>query len=80
MVSVVMPVYNCEKYIEESIQSVLVQSVPFELLIVDDQSTDGTRQVVEKILEYKRVTYIYNENNLVVTGSSNIGESMAKEK
>ena len=39
MVSVIMPAYNCEKYIGEAIRSVLAQSVPFELIIIEDNAT-----------------------------------------
>ena len=48
LVSVIMPCYNMEKYISESIMSVRQQTYPhWELLIVDDASTDGTVAVIE---------------------------------
>ncbi len=60
MVSVIIVVYNGEKYIEEAIQSVLNQTYKnIELIVVDDGSTDSTRKIVEK---YKDVVYIYQEN------------------
>lgn len=47
-VTVLMPVYNAEKYIAEAIHSVLAQSFrDFELLIVDDGSYDRTRAVIQ---------------------------------
>jgi hypothetical protein len=48
-VSVIMPVFNGERYLPEAIDSVLAQTfVDFELLVVDDASTDGTRALIEK--------------------------------
>lgn len=50
LVSVIMPSYNCEKFISDSIESVLNQSYEnFELIIVDDISTDKTVSIIKKI-------------------------------
>lgn len=52
MVSVIMPCYNMENYVADSIASVQRQSYPhWELLIVDDASTDGTMETVKKLAE-----------------------------
>lgn len=49
LVSVIMPAYNAEKYIKQSIASVISQSYSnWELLITDDRSTDETQRIVEK--------------------------------
>ena len=46
LVSIVMPLYNCEKYIEKSIESVINQTYQdWELLIVDDCSTDKSVEI-----------------------------------
>lgn len=48
-VSVLLPVYNGERYVAEAVESVLGQTVPpAELIVVDDGSTDATRSVLEK--------------------------------
>ena len=48
-VSVVMPSYNAEKYISEAIQSVIAQTYEnWELLIIDDCSTDSTANIVKQ--------------------------------
>lgn len=52
LVSIIMPTYNCGKYIEESVQSVLAQTImDWELLIVDDCSTDDTAEILKPYLE-----------------------------
>lgn len=80
VVSVVMPAYNCEKYIGEAIQSVLLQNVPLELIIIEDNSKDGTGKVIQSFLSDERVTYIHNETNLGVAKSRNVGMNLAKGK
>ncbi|MGB4386964.1 MAG: glycosyltransferase family 2 protein, partial [Caldicoprobacterales bacterium] len=59
LVSIITPAYNCEKYIGETIESVLKQSYEnWELIIVDDCSTDNTKSVVEEYIKRdKRIKY-----------------------
>ena len=59
LVSIVTPAYNCGKYIGETIESVLKQSYEnWEMIIVDDCSTDNTRSVVEEYTKRdKRIKY-----------------------
>ena len=59
LVSVIMPTYNCEKFIAESIQSVINQTVTdWELQIVDDCSTDNTAAIVKSFMEkYPNIHY-----------------------
>ena len=55
-VSVVLPAYNCEPYIRTAVESVLNQSYrPIELIVVDDGSTDGTMQALERFRHQLRV-------------------------
>ena len=52
LVSVIMPVFNAQKFVSEAIKSVLDQSyVKFELIIVDDASTDNTYSLAASIAE-----------------------------
>ena len=44
LVSVVMPTYNCGRYIKEAVESVKRQQVEWELIIIDDASTDDTKE------------------------------------
>ena len=59
LVSVIMPTYNCGKFIAESIESILHQTVKdWELQIVDDCSTDNTKEVLQPYLEkYPNIHY-----------------------
>lgn len=60
--SVVMPVYNKEWFVETSIRSVLEQTYDkFELIIVDDGSTDDSGKIIQSIND-KRIHYIYQKN------------------
>ena len=63
LVSIIMPSYNTAKYIKASIDSVLAQTYPYwELIIVDDCSTDETDEVVAAYTD-ERIRYIKNEKN-----------------
>ena len=71
LVSIIMPSYNTARYIFETIQSVINQTYQnWELIIVDDCSTDNTDIVVEKIKD-PRIKYIKNEKNLGAAVSRN---------
>jgi len=61
-VSVIIPTYSYSKYIEKAINSVLAQTYrDFEIIVVDDGSTDNTRKIIET--KYKdKVRYFYQEN------------------
>ena len=52
LVSVIIPVYNVEKYLEASVNSILHQTYPkLEVLLVDDGSTDGCAQMCDALAE-----------------------------
>ena len=80
LVSVIMPAYNCEKYIAEAIQSVLQQSEALELIIVEDASSDKTEDVIQSFLHDARVIYIKNQINLGAAASRNKGIELARGK
>lgn len=63
LVSIIMPSWNTEKYIAESIKSVLAQTYTnWELIIVDDCSTDNTDEVIANFCD-KRIRYLKNTQN-----------------
>ena len=64
LVSIIMPSYNTAQYISQSIQSVLAQTyLNWELIIVDDCSTDNTENVVSVFLNDNRIKLLKNERN-----------------
>src|SRR5688572_5841450 len=64
-VSVLIPTYNYAHYLDEAIKSVLNQTFSdFELIIVDDKSSDNTSEVVQKFLSDPRVSFYINDENL----------------
>jgi len=81
LVSIIMPSYNTGKYIKESIKSVLNQTyINWELIIVDDSSTDNTDSVVKPYLEDERIKYLKNEKNSGAAVSRNYALREAKGK
>ncbi len=77
-ISIVMPVYNSEAYLSESIESVLKQSYDnFELLIIDDGSTDRSSEIIQSYYD-NRIKVFRNTHNLV--GALNKGLSEASGK
>lgn len=60
LVSVIVPVYNGERFLKFAIESILIQQYnPIEIIIVDDGSTDGTAKIVKA---FKNIHYIYQDN------------------
>lgn len=81
LVSIIMPSYNTGKYIAKSIQSALAQSyVNWELIIVDDCSSDNTDIVVKPFLKDSRIHYLKNDKNSGAAFSRNRALREAKGK
>lgn len=79
--SVVMTVYNAEKYLRKTIESVLGQTMKdFELIIVNDCSTDSSEDIIKEYLVDKRIKYFKNAENLKVSRTRNFGISKVKAK
>lgn len=82
LVSIITPNFNCEKYIQETIESVQAQTYSnWEMLVVDDCSTDNSLRILEEISEKdNRVRILHNEHNLGAAVSRNYGIREAKGK
>ena len=80
LVSIIMPNYNCEKYIKETISSVLAQTYTnWEILFVDDCSTDNSIEIVESFND-TRIKIFKNEKNSGAAVSRNYALREAKGK
>jgi glycosyltransferase involved in cell wall biosynthesis len=82
LVSVLLPSYNHEKYISESIESVLNQSFKdFELIIIDDFSKDNSRAIIETYQRKdKRIKAFFHEKNMGIASTLNDLHSKASGK
>ena len=78
--SIIMPVYNSDNTVINSINSVLKQEfTSWELIIVDDFSSDLTRELLQK-LSHPNIKIIYNSRNVGVSESRNVAINIAKGK
>jgi len=74
LVSVITPAYNCEKYIEECMESVINQTYQnWEMIIVNDKSTDNTKAIVEEYAKREPRIKLYNQDK-------NAGAAAARNK
>lgn len=80
LVTVLMAVYNGEAFVEQAVDSVLAQTfADFELIVVDDGSGDGTRQILAGYRD-PRLRVLRNQQNLGLTRSLNKGLKVARGK
>ncbi|MEX2234089.1 MAG: glycosyltransferase [Cyclobacteriaceae bacterium] len=76
-VTVLMPVYNAEHFLREAIDSILDQSFkPFEFLIIDDGSADGSVEIIRSYRD-PRIRFVQNKKNIGITATLNKGISLA---
>lgn len=77
-VTVLMPVYNCEKYLSAAIESILQQTfTDFELLIINDGSNDHSVQIIEKHND-PRIRLIHSQKNIGLPSTLNKGLDLAQ--
>ena len=80
LISIVMPAYNCEKYIEDSIKSVINQTYKhWELIVLDDGSEDNTINIINGLAaQDERIKFYQNDKNQGVSATRNRGIALAQ--
>lgn len=79
LVSVVMPVYNVEQYLEQAIDSLLSQTMKhFELIAVDDGSTDRSLEILKRYADTDKRIKVFTQKNQYAGVARNLGLSKAK--
>ena len=81
LITIIMPAYNVDQYITDSINSVLSQSIEdWELIVVNDGSTDNTQKLIEQFVEKESRIKLINQENAGVSSARNKGLSLATGK
>ena len=79
MISIIVPVYNTEKYLDRCIQSILSQTyTDFELLLINDGSTDSSGAICDKYAEQDSRVRVFHKENGGVSSARNVGLDNAK--
>ncbi len=74
--SIIVPVYNVEQYVEKCLNSLLEQnSNDYEIIVVDDGSTDNSNKIIEKIIKNKKNAKLYKKRNGGLGSARNYGFS-----
>lgn len=80
-VSVIIPIYNSEKYLNRCLQSIEKQTYKnIEILLIDDGSTDNSQKICNKYIEKDNRFYYFYENNSGVSNARNLGIEKANGK
>jgi glycosyltransferase involved in cell wall biosynthesis len=81
-ISVILPVYNAETFVEDAVRSILNQTYKeFELIIIDDNSKDNSLNIVNELAkEDKRIIILKNKENLKLSNTLNLGILASKGK
>jgi len=81
LVSIIIPVYNQEKFLEEAVQSALEQKYPDrEIILIDDASTDNSSKALERFACYPRLAIFRNMENMDCAWSFNRGIELSSGK
>ncbi len=79
LISVIMPVYNAQLYLTQAIDSILNQTISdFELIIINDGSTDGSKEIINKFLDQDSRIKLINQDNKGLISALNAGIDIAE--
>lgn len=79
VISVILPVYNAEKYVAEAVESILSQSfTDFELILIDDGSTDGSLNILRRYAARDQRIFLISRENMGLVATLNEGIDIAK--
>ena len=79
LISLVIPVYNVEKYLDKCMESVLAQTYDnYEVILVDDGSTDNSGKMCDEYAERDSRVTVYHQKNSGVSVARNVGIENAK--
>lgn len=77
-ISVIVPVYNCAPYVERCIHSIMAQThTDLEIICVDDGSTDGSSQLLDKLTMEDPRIHVIHQSNAGVSAARNAGIDIA---
>lgn len=80
-ISIIVPAFNSEKTIQQCIDSILNSNTEnYEIIVVDDKSTDDTRNILKSYLKNKRIKLIFHKKNKGITITCNEGALIASGK
>jgi len=80
IISVILPIYNGEEYLNEAMESILIQTFKdFELIVIDDASNDNSVEIINKY-EDPRIKLHENKKNIGQASSENIGLTLSSGK
>ena len=82
-VSVIVPIYNAEPWLEECVQSILDQDFPasygtIEVLLIDDGATDGSGALCDRLTKRDNRIKVVHQENQGLSGARNTGIDMAR--
>ena len=73
-ISVIVPVYNVEKYLRRCVDSILTQTfTDFEVLLIDDGSTDGSGKICDEYAKKDKRVRVFHKENGGVSSARNLG-------
>ena len=79
LVSVIIPVFNVEEYLEECINSILRQTLTdIEIICINDGSTDSSPDILKKYAEQDRRITVYSQDNCGLSAARNLGMRAAR--